>query len=461
MTELFFLFCFLPLSVLFSFFDKSQEYKNFILIIFSVIFFSWGRPFIVCLLFASIVIDWLLGLVCGSEKPKAMKTAALFADLLMNAALFVWLSRNYLFDGIDKLSLQAELIPVGTAFYTLRGFSYVFDVYSKRNAAEKNIFCLMTYMVSFPLMTVSPIVRYGDISEQIRKRSITGNMISDGMSRIVTGLAKLAVAAPALSAVMTAGLDPDEITVFGSWVGMLAYICRFCISWSGLTDISIGCGRLLGFEYPETFRAFDIKGLVSGIAKSFGSTLNGFFSDILVTPAKRKNKLLGGVAVIICGALVGLWYTSNRFFALAGITAAMLIVLEELFLRRFFDSHARIFSYLYTSIAAFVIFSLTRFDDLSSLKSWFMGLFGGGESYIWGVGLKDAFKNYAYVLAVTAIIYFPPARALISSVIKKLSEKSARWYGAFQLLRTAALCILLILSAVAIASSSLSAAVTL
>lgn len=457
-TELFFLFCFLPLAVLCSFFDKSCEYKNFILIVFSVIFFSWGRPFIVCLLFASILFDWLLGLVCGSKKHTVIRAIAFAADLAMNASLFIWLSRNYLFDGMGALSLSSELIPIGTAFYTLRGFSYVFDVFSKRIAAEKNVFCLMTYMISFPLMTVSPIVRYGDISAQIRSRSFTGQKASDGMSRIVLGLAKLTVASPALSAVITAGLDPKEITALGSWVGMAAYICRFCIIWSGLTDISVGSGRLFGFEYPEGFGAFEMRGCVSGLIKSFNGTLNDFFSDVLVKPIKQKSKLLGFLAMIECGALVGLWYTSNRFFALAGIVAAVFIILEELFLKRFLDGKTPVISWVYTSVTVFAIFSLTRFSSFSSLQNWFFGLFGKGEPYILSVALKKAVTDYAFVLAVTALLYFPLTRKLLSRGVKTLSERSVRWYGAMQLLRTAALCLLLILSVSAIASASLGAA---
>lgn len=448
---MFFLFCFLPLSVLFSFFERSAEYKNFILIIFSVLFFAWGRPFIVCLLFVSVIFDWLLGMLCGSQKPKALRIGALVLDLMMNAALFVWLGRNYLFEG--ALSLSRELIPIGVTFYTLRAFSYVLDCFCKRIPAEKNIFCFMTYMISFPLMTAGPIVRYGDISKQIREREVNGKLIAEGMERIIIGAAKLTVAAPILAEVAAAGLDSGEVTISGSWIGMAAYILRLCIVWSGACDISVGCGRLFGFVYPESFSFIKMDGYVSGIAKSFNSTLNTLFDDAVVKPVNEKSKLAGYLAMILCGAMIGMWYHSGLFYAAAGAAAAIFIILETLFLKKFFDEHIAVISWVYTLAVLFALFSLTKFGSFAELKTWAAGLIGKGEPYILSVALKDVLLKYIFALAALTLIYLPPVRYLCKKTVTELSQRSAVWYGTFRLLRTAAMCFLLFLTATALTAS--------
>ncbi len=455
-TDLIFLFCFVPITVLLSFLEASTEYKNFILIISSVIFFSWGKPFVVCVMFATVLIDWLLGLAAGSQKRKAVRLAAVLADLALNVSLFLLLCHNGIFDGIGALSLKESLIPVGAAYYTIRGFSYVFDCFTGRAKAEKNPCYIIAYTVSYPLMLPSPIVRYGDMAPQLRQRKMTGGMISHGFDKAVPGLAKLTIAVPAMEAVASAGLGGD--TALGGWLGMLAYICRVCLWWSGMFDISIGLGSIFGFTYPESFEKFDPMGLVSGLAESFNRTLNRFAAEVLTAPVKKRSGIPCVIASAVCCVIVASFYSFGKFVLLAGGLAALLVAAEQLLLKKLFGGESlsvKIFSCIYTCAASFAIFALTYFNSFSQLAAWLKSLLGMGAGGFADAALKTALTDWLFVIAVTAVCLFPPTRGLLVREAEKLLGRSAAGYGVVRIAKTVIMCLLLILSAAALVSTAI------
>ena len=454
-TDLIFLFAFLPLTILVSFFEKSTEYKNFILIISSVLFFTWGRKFAVALVLLTFVIDWGLGLACRKENKKAIRIAALISDAILNLGIFVIFERNGIFDSIETFSFLRKLGTLGVAFYCIRGFSYVFDVFTQRTDAEKNPFCIMTYMVSFPLMAAGPVVRYGDIRSQIRKREITGTKINDGITRLVIGLTKLAVLVPVLEKVELAALRPEEITISGSLIGILCFIAKICCLFAGWCDMAIGMGRLFGFEYPESFKMFSFRGYVTDLTKSFNSTLWKLGDDVFVSPLRQKNRILGFIGMLLCGVAVGAFY-SGRINVILAFSAVMLFaVLEELFLKKFFDNMMPLFSWGCSVIVIVFIFAVARFDSISSLGSWASGLVGGGENYLLSVALKQAITENAFVLAAVAVCYLPFARGFFKEKIAMLSSKSTAAYGTIRVLQTVALCVMLVLSIINLAYNAI------
>ena len=98
-----------PLSSILSYLDRSAEYKNLILILTSVLFFSWGRPFAVCLIFLSCAVDWLLGMVVSKNVENRILSGLLTVlDGAFNIGLFLVFGHNYLFDSVKALSFESS-----------------------------------------------------------------------------------------------------------------------------------------------------------------------------------------------------------------------------------------------------------------------------------------------------------------------------------------------------------------
>ncbi|MFT3950555.1 MAG: acyltransferase [Oscillospiraceae bacterium] len=453
-TELIFVFLFIPATVILSFLDKSAEYKNLILVLASVLFFTWGKPFAVALVFLSVLADWLLGLAAGGLKPRGLRFAAAGVDLLINGALFVVLGWSGLFNpgqwlgGITALNVPDSLLPIGMTVWTLRGFSYVYDVYTGRIRSEKNFFCLLTYMLNFHLMLAGPIVRYGELSAQIRKRRFSSAQFSKGLTRFVIGLSKILIAASALGALRAAGIGTNEDTFFGAWLGILGFIGQFFFTYTGLADLSIGMGLLFGFTYPENFAPVSLRGGVSGILSGFNTTLVRLTGDVLLkNKLTAKSKPIAGLALIAGCVFIALWYAFSRHMLAAGLLAAALIILEQCWLKKKLAALPAAVSALYSGIAMLAIFALVCFDDKGDLLHWARMLVGAGTDYLLSVRMKYTFLSNLAIYAVCAAYVILPVRRAILAFFAAMSKKSPSALSTLRIAGTAATCVLLLVCA--------------
>lgn len=435
-TDLLFVFAFLPITIIFSFFDRSAEYKNLILVISSLIFFSWGRPAIILLLFLTAIFDYAFGLIASNEK-KLVRTTGLVLDLLMNGATFAVFSWNFLFrpggifDNIDFLSFSDKLIPVGIGFYTVKGASYVLDVYFNRIKPEKNPFCILTYMVSYHFMLAGPVVRYGDISREIRSRRITPSDLNAGLTRFIIGLGKAVILAPAFYKLYDAGLDFGNITFLGAWAGMLGFIGFIYWGFSGFTDMALGLGKTNGFTYPENVRPLRLRNHVRGIATGFNLTLTNFF---------RRNIIVGGkgaypLRVIATAFLIGCWY-SLSFGSIAGaLFFGVFIILERKFLNRFFRSKPPLLGDVYTIAVSLVGVCLFAFREKWELRAWAEGFLGIKTSAFTNQAINSAIKENWTLLLFGTLFALPVVTDLVKKLVNK-AEQSEKGYALSRALKT-------------------------
>lgn len=449
-SDLIFIYGLLPITILITFLDRSTEYKNLILVLTSVVFFTFGKPMIILLLFLTVIFDYLFGLAAGYGRTKFLRGLGFLCSVLMNSAFFIVFSWNSVFKnlGIESLAFSKKLIPVCIAFYTIRGISYVGDVYKKRIKPEKNIFCLLVYMINYHFMVVGPIVRYGDISGQIRKRTITGQNLNDGLNRFIIGFAKVMILGTAFGKIKAAGLNFNELTPFGAWAGMAAFIGNIYFLFTGYTDMAMGLGTLNGFKYKENFTPIDLSGYVSGIVKGFNKLLVEFFEDLLVVPFKKnKYKYISGV--LLCGILMGLWYGFSQHFLVFGLYFAMLVILEKLFLKRFLDRLPKLIGYIYTLIAVLMGSAIAYFANLEDFSRWFKALLGINTDYMWSVNMRNKTLSYLFLIIIGLFIMFPSFKNLIKSRLEDFGSKSEKNYAVIRISQTVCICLLLIMATAA------------
>lgn len=446
-SDLIFIYGLLPITVLFTFLDRSTEYKNLILVLTSVVFFTFGKPIIILLLFSTVIFDYLFGLIAGYGKTKFLRGLGFFCSIIMNSAFFVVFNWNSIFKnlGIESLTFSKKLIPICIAFYTLKGISYVGDVYKNRIKPEKNIFCLLVYMVSYHFMIVGPVVRYGDISNQIRRRTITGQNLNDGLNRFIMGFAKVMILSTAFDKISNAGLNLNELTPFGAWMGMAAFIGSIYFLFTGYTDMAMGLGALGGFKYKENFSPIKLSGYVSGIVKGFNKLLVEFFEDFLVVPFKKdKIKYISGV--LLSGILIGLWYGFSQHFLIFGIYFALLLIIERLFLKRILDKLPKIIGCIYTLFAVFVGSAIAYFANLDNFLRWFRALLGINTDYMWSVNMKNKTLSYLFLIIIGLFIMFPKFKNIIKSQLEEFGEKSEKNYAVVRVSQTVGICLLLIMA---------------
>ena len=436
-SELLFFLGVLPASVALSFLDRSAEYKNLILIITSLAFVSWGKPMWCLLMFLSVIAEYLIGLGIGKfrENSRPAAAALLGFDLLLNTGLFLLLAHNSLFSEDSALHLRAAVIPIGAAWYTAKAFSYSFDVFTGRCKAEKNIFCLLTYMISFHFLAAGPVVRYGDIEPHIRKRSVTGRHLSDGLDRFIIGLGKVVILTPVFTRLASAGLDHRDRTLAGSWIGIAAFFAECWFSFTGLCDMAKGIGLLGGFDFEENYRPVSTKNMFTGFVESantsFIKLLRDFFGMFT-----RGNVFFGAVCCLAGGVIAALWYDISKPFAAVGIAVGAVMMIERLIPEATKEKIPLWIKTVYVLFFGTLIIGGLRFTSIDGYKNWLFSLFGSGNEYVLSKALKRLLIENLFLIIISVCYVCVPLRQLIGKGVKKIEDSSVQGFTIMRVGRT-------------------------
>src|SRR5207253_11335189 len=116
---------------------------------------------------------------------------------------------NFLIDNLNilfSLSLTHETVklPIGISFYTFHSISYLVDIYFKKSKVQKNPIDMALYISLSPQLVTGPIVRYNQISHQLRDRTVTLEKFSGGVLVFIAGLTKKVLLANQLGVIADA-----------------------------------------------------------------------------------------------------------------------------------------------------------------------------------------------------------------------------------------------------------------
>jgi alginate O-acetyltransferase complex protein AlgI len=343
-----FLVYFLPLFLL-VYHLVPHKYKNAVILIASIYFYSWGGPKFIFVILGTTLLDYFLVNAMHEQKTKAAKTKFLILSLLLNVGLLAYFKYcNFFIDNINAvfgtdIKWIKVLLPIGISFYTFESLTYVIDVYRGIHKPLKNVWHYQTYILLFPKLIAGPIVRYNDIAEQItnREKNYTPSIKLSGFLIFCLGLAKKTIIANTLGMQADAvfKLAPDQIDSAAAWIGALAYTFQIYFDFSGYSDMAIGLGKIMGFKLSENFNNPYTSGSVTEFWRRWHITLGTWMKNYLYIP-------LGGSKVngyklyrnlIIVFLLSGLWHGASWNFVLWGAYHGLFLVLERLFLGNLFQ----------------------------------------------------------------------------------------------------------------------------
>ncbi len=147
-SDLFFIFCFIPifglLYVLFGWIDKARInhadkkehrlkrpilFRNIVLTIFSILFYSWCEPIYVFLMLAVVLVNYFCGILLY-KKHNAIGKAWLFIGVAADLAALGSFKYLGFFSGIVR-SIGFDVpdpqiaLPIGISFYIFYSISYL------------------------------------------------------------------------------------------------------------------------------------------------------------------------------------------------------------------------------------------------------------------------------------------------------------------------------------------------
>ncbi len=409
-SSLTFLFLFLP-AVLLVYYVLPRRARNTVLFLFSLIFYAWGEPIYVVLMLWSTVLDYCCGLLTEKYRGTKKKKLGLIISLIGNLGLLCFFKYTDFFLGtinslfgtsIGKLGLP---LPIGISFYTFQTMSYTIDVYRGEAKVQRNILSFGAYVALFPQLIAGPIVRYRDVAEQLETRTYTPDRFGEGVKRFVTGLGKKVLLANNIGLLWSAvsKTPAAQLSTLGAWVGIISFAFQIYFDFSGYSDMAIGLGKLLGFEFRENFDYPYISGSVTEFWRRWHMSLGSWFRDYVYIPLGGNRKglpvQLRNIAVV--WLLTGLWHGASWNFVLWGVYYGLLLVIEKLFLLRWIKKAPAI-GRVYTLFAVLLGWVLFAFDDLGAGLSFLRVLFGGGVGLVSHAALYQL-RSYLVLLVLCAV----------------------------------------------------------
>ena len=291
-----FLFVFMPIFFALYFIVPGRIAKNTLLLLASLVFYAWGEPVYVVLMLVSIVMNWVFGLAAGAMRnsgSKRSKQLVLLCAVCFNVAVIGFFKyEGFVADNINALvgsnvvpNLELPL-PIGISFYTLQALSYVVDVHRGDVNPQRNVLYLGMYVACFPQLIAGPIVRYSTIQEQVVGRRETLERFASGMRLFIIGLSKKTLLANtvAILAQQMLSMGGPQIGMLGAWAGLIAYTFQIYFDFSGYSDMAIGLGRMMGFEYLRNFNYPYISKSITEFWRRWHISLSTFFRDYVYIP---------------------------------------------------------------------------------------------------------------------------------------------------------------------------------
>ncbi len=442
-----FLFVYLPI-VLLLYYASPRPLRNVILLVTSLFFYGWGEPVYLILMVVTILLNYLFGagihwLHGKDQSAKLCLGLGVAANLAIlgffKYASFFARQLQFFFPSIPVPEVS---LPIGISFYVFQSMSYIIDVYRQTAPVQKSVVDFGTYVTLFPQLIAGPIVRYGDVAQQLKGRKESVSSFSSGVKLFCIGLGKKLLLANPMGNLWE--LLQVQAGTLAAWVGLLAYSLQLYFDFSGYSDMARGLGRMVGFEFLENFNYPYISRSITEFWRRWHISLSTWFKEYVYIPlgGNRKGLPRQLLNLVIVWGLTGLWHGASWNFVLWGLYYAGLLILEKLVLGRFLPKIPRVLQHLYALLAVVLGWGLFYFEDTASLGAFFGRLFSLSATSRTGLGL---ILGFAPMLLLAMLASTPLAKKLYSP------RQDATWIRWLTALAAAGL---LLLCVAALASGS-------
>ncbi len=422
-----FLFCFLPM-VLLAYYISPAKVRNFVLLIFSLLFYAWGEPRYIIIMICSIAFGYAAGILVDAFLNKNRKKLArlcLFIDVVVNIGLLFYFKYiGFVTENLRRIpGLSVKVIsvalPIGISFYTFQILSYVIDVYTRKAKVQKNIINLGAYITLFPQLIAGPIVRYETVAEQLEDRSESMDYFGEGVRRFVIGLGKKVLIANTASEIFEnlSKTLPEDNSVVLAWICSIAFSLRIYFDFSGYSDMAIGLGKMFGFDFLENFNYPYVSRSITEFWRRWHISLSTWFKDYVYIPlgGNRCGWFKTVRNIFVVWFLTGLWHGAAWNYILWGLYYFVLLMIEKLGLKKILDRIPPFFARIYALFFINLGWVIFAYEDIGKLGRVIGDMFGFG-----GLGIiNDAAKFNIVSYGLFFLIAFIGATPIPAKLWKK------------------------------------------
>ncbi len=390
-SSIVFLLYFLP-AFLITYYFADKKYKNIVILVFSIFFYSWGAPKFIFVILGTTFLDFHLVKWMSQTKKRLHRQLMLALSVSVNLGLlFYFKYSNFFIENINAvLSIFGDnhiqwtklVLPIGISFYTFETITYVVDVYRRVHKPLKNFWDYQLYIILFPKLIAGPIIRYHDLADQITDRThndtVDNRLI--GFYRFVIGLAKKVLIANHMGFQADAifAMNYSDIDTYTAWIGILAYTFQIYFDFSGYSDMAIGIAKMIGFKFPENFNNPYVSRSITEFWRRWHITLGAWMRNYLYIPlggnrVSTKRRLYFNLWFVFLAS--GLWHGASWSFIVWGAYHGLFLVLERSFLHKVYDKIGKLPSTIITFFIVMIGWVFFRVEKIADAIVYLKRLF--------------------------------------------------------------------------------------
>jgi alginate O-acetyltransferase complex protein AlgI len=421
-----FVFYFLPLFLL-VYYKLPYGWRNLWITLASYVFYGWWQPWFVGLMLFTTVMDFMWGQVI--TRPGAtpvQRKLAVAACVVMNLS-FLGFFKYYMFAadtlnqllaavGAKQFRVLRVVLPIGISFYTFHSMTYIIDLYRGHATPAKSFSGFSAFVALFPDLVAGPIIRYKTLAEQLRAREHTVARFASGLAIFIVGFAKKILLANPCGQAADAVFDAAHPGALEAWVGALAFAFQIYFDFCGYSDMAVGLGRMLGFEFPRNFdapyRSESITDLWRRWHISLSSVLRDYLYFSLGGNRKGAPRTYFNLAVVM--VLGGIWHGAKWNFVFWGAFHGLLLAVERWRNKRsVYEALPRPGRIGLTFLLMLFSWVLFRANNLTDAMDYYRAMLGLGSAGNLAplLGAMIYTPYHLLILAVCAGLVFQPLQA--------------------------------------------------
>ena len=405
-----FIFFFLPLALL-GYYAAPKKLRHLVLTFFSYIFYGWANPWFCLLMLFNTSVDYTNGRMMQAypARKKLFVTLSIVCDL---AILGFFKYFNFGLDnynatmaalGIPEaqyLGFFRVVLPLGISFYTFQSMSYVIDVYRGDAKVVTNFIDYACYVSMFPQLVAGPIIRFQDVADQLRERTLTWEKFARGTAFFMLGMAKKVLLANPCGKIADTTFNTGDLSCFDAWYGAVAYAFQIYFDFSGYSDMAIGLGLMLGFVFAKNFDSPYRSKSITEFWRRWHLSLSTWLRDYLYFPlgGNRKGSVRTYINLALVMLLGGLWHGASwNFLIWGGIHGGYLAFERAQGKESIYHKLPALLQVLITFFIVLIAWVFFRADTLPDAAQYLKCMFGGATPGQ-GEAVRGLIYNQYYVV---------------------------------------------------------------
>ncbi len=394
-SSVLFLHAFLP-AFLLIYWLAPRSARNGVAIAGSLLFYAWGAPRFLPVVVGLGVVDYAVSHAIhrARQSPHTERRARVMLVLGITVHLSVLAYFKYANFFVDQLAevfgpiaWTKVVLPIGISFITFEEISYLCDVYRGDARPARRLSRYLLFLTLFPHSIAGPIFRWKDLEAQLAEREHSVALAQSGFERFALGLAKKVLLADSIAIIADGvfAMPGDQLTPGLAWLGATAYALQIYFDFSGYSDMAIGLGRMMGFQFKENFDRPYIAASFTEFWTRWHISLSSWLRDYLYVAlgGNRRGARRTIVNVLLVFLLSGLWHGAAWTFVLWGAYHGLFVCLERVLGARR-ERIPRVLQHASTLalvIIGWVFFRATSIDQAFLIIGRMFGV-GAGEAIV-------------------------------------------------------------------------------